>query len=68
MEGVHSSMTLLDGKLTYAFSPRLELSATLSNLLDRDEYSYTIYGPLYSVEQTSRLRGREGWVTLSVKL
>ena len=67
-QGVHTRMTLVDGKAMYTFNSRLELSATLSNLLNKETYQYTIYGPLYSMEQSCRLRGREGWVSLSVKL
>ena len=50
---------MLDAKLTFKPSKRMELGASLTNILDRREYSYTTYSELSSFERRCSLRGRQ---------
>ena len=63
----YKDFVLLDTKVTYNISKRVELSATLSNVLNHKTYSYTAYSALSSVENRTSIRGREFMVTLYVK-
>ena len=58
---------LLDTKVVYKLSKRLELSASLSNLLDQRTYNYTTYNQLTSFESQRRLRGRELLISISLR-
>lgn len=58
---------LLDTKVVYKLSKRLELSASLSNLLDQRTYNYTTYNQLTSFESRRRLRGRELLISISLR-
>lgn len=60
-------MMMLDTKLTFNISKRVEISASVSNLLNRKEYSYTTYGTLSQYERSSRLRGREFMISIYLK-
>ncbi|WP_304402983.1 carboxypeptidase-like regulatory domain-containing protein, partial [Muribaculum intestinale] len=48
---------LLDTKLIYKLSKRLELSASLSNIFNQRTYNYTTYNQLTSFESQRWLRG-----------
>ena len=41
----YKNMFMLDSKLTFNITKRLELSASLTNILNRKEYSYTSVFP-----------------------
>lgn len=58
---------LLDTKVVYKLSKRLELSATLSNLFNQRTYNYTTYNQLTSFESQRWLRGRELLVSISLR-
>ena len=63
----YKKMFMLDSKLAFNISKRIELSATITNLLNRKEYSYTSYGTISQYERSSKLRGREFLISLYLK-
>ncbi len=65
--GRYKEMLMLDTKLTFNISKRLEISASVTNLLNRRSYSYTTYGTLSQVERSSQLRGREFLISIYLK-
>ncbi len=50
---------MLDTKLTYQLNKKIELAASLSNILDKRNYNYTTYSELTSFESQRQLRGRQ---------
>ena len=58
---------LLDTKVIYKLSKRLELSASLSNIFNQRTYNYTTYNQLTSFESRRRLRGRELLISISLR-
>lgn len=65
--GTYKNVFLLDTKLVYKLSKRIELSAMLYNLLDQRTYNYTSYNQLSSFESRRWLRGRELLFTISLR-
>ncbi len=65
--GKFKNVFLLDTKLVYHPSKRLELSANLSNILNQRTYNYTTYSQLSSFESQRWLRGRELLFTISLR-
>lgn len=61
------NMMMLDTKLTFNLGKRLELSASVTNLLDHRSYSYSSFGSVSRVDRSSMLRGREFMVTIYLK-
>lgn len=66
-EGNYKNLFLLDTKLTWQISKRMELMASVNNLFNRQEYTYTTYNNLSSIESTRYLRGREFMFTIYLK-
>ncbi|MDO4163382.1 MAG: carboxypeptidase-like regulatory domain-containing protein [Bacteroides sp.] len=66
-EGHYKEMWMLDTKLTFNISKRIEVSASVTNLLNRKEYSYTTYGTVSQYERSSKLRGREFLLSIYLK-
>lgn len=66
-EGNYKNLFLLDTKLTWQVSKRMELVASVNNLFNRQEYTYTTYNNLSSIESTRYLRGREFLFTIYLK-
>ena len=66
-EGHYKKMCMLDTKLTFNISKRIEVSASVTNLLNKKEYSYTSYGTVSQYERSSRLRGREILISIYLK-
>lgn len=66
-DGRYKGMPMLDTKLTFNISKRIELTASLSNILNRKEYSYTSFGTVSQTERSSRLRGREFMLSIYLK-
>lgn len=58
---------ILDTKLIYKLSKRLELSASLSNIFNQRTYNYTTYNQLTSFESQRWLRGRELLISISLR-
>lgn len=61
------NVLLLDTKLIFTLGKRIELSATLSNILNRRTYNYTTYSTTSSFESRRQLRGRELLFTISLR-
>ncbi len=66
-EGNYKNLFLLDTKLTWQISKRMELMVSVNNLFNRKEYTYTTYNNLSSIESTRYLRGREFMFTIYLK-
>ncbi|MDE5858029.1 MAG: hypothetical protein K2H32_06710, partial [Muribaculaceae bacterium] len=58
---------LLDTKLIYKLTKRLELSALLNNIFNQRTYNYTTYNQLTSFESQRWLRGREMLISISLR-
>lgn len=65
--GQYKNMLMLDTKLTFNISKRIEISASVNNILNKKEYSYTSYGTVAQYERSSRLRGREFMISIYLK-
>jgi len=63
----YKNVFLLDTKLIYKLSKRLELSASLSNIFNQRTYNYTTYNQLTSFESQRWLRGRELLISISLR-
>ena len=61
------NIILLDTKVVYKPSKRIELSAYLSNIFDRRSYNYTVYNQLNSFESRRHLRGRELLISITIR-
>ncbi|WP_288349919.1 carboxypeptidase regulatory-like domain-containing protein [uncultured Duncaniella sp.] len=57
---------LLDTKLIFKLSKRLELSSSLSNIFNQRTYNYITYNQLTSFESQRWLRGRELLISISL--
>ena len=66
-EGTYKNAFLLDTKLVYKLSKRIELSALLNNIFNQRTYNYTTYSQLSSFESQRWLRGRELLLTISLR-
>lgn len=66
-KGRYKEMLMLDTKFSFNISKRLEISASVTNLLNRKEYSYTTYGTVSQCEHSSQLRGREFMISIYLK-
>lgn len=58
---------LLDTKLVYKLSKRLDLSASLTNIFNQRSYNYTTYNQLTSLESRRHLRGRELMLSITIR-
>jgi len=65
--GTYKNVFLLDIKLVYKLSKRIELSANLNNIFNQRSYNYTTYSQLSSFESQRWLRGRELLFTISLR-
>lgn len=63
----YKNVFLLDTKVIYKLSKRLELSASLSNIFNQRTYNYTTYNQLTSFESQRWLRGRELLISISLR-
>lgn len=63
----YKDILMLDTKLTFNISKRVEISASATNLLNKKEYAYTTYGTLSQYMRSSRLRGREFMISIYLK-
>ncbi len=66
-DGRYKNMMMLDTKLTFNIGRRIEISGSVTNILNRKSYSYTTFGTLLQTEYSSMLRGREFLITLYLK-
>ena len=58
---------LLDTKLVYKLSKKLEISMVVNNILNQRTYNYTTYDQWSSFESQRWLRGREVLITLTLR-
>lgn len=58
-DGTFKNVVMLDTKLTFLLNKRIELGASLTNILDKRRYNYTTYSDLSSFESQRQLRGRQ---------
>lgn len=58
-EGTYKNIVMLDTKFIFKPSKRIELSASLTNILNKTQYNYTTYSQLSSFESQRSLRGRQ---------
>ena len=58
---------MLDTKLSFNINKRIEVSASITNLLNKKEYRFTSYGTVSQYERSSSLRGREFLVSIYLK-
>ena len=65
--GSYKNMFMLDTKVIYRLTKRLELSAALSNILNSRSYNYVTYSDISSFESQRRLRGRQLLFTISLR-
>lgn len=65
--GNYKNIFMLDTKLTFNISKRLELSVAGTNLLNNKEYRYSSYGMVSQYERSSELRGREFLISIYLK-
>lgn len=61
------SVILLDAKVIYKLSKRIELSGSVTNILNQRTYNYKSYNQLTSYESRRWLRGRELMITVSLR-
>lgn len=66
-EGHYKKMAMLDTKFTFNISKRLEISAAVTNLFNRKEYSYISFGTVAQYKRSSKLRGREFMISIYLK-
>lgn len=66
-DGRYKNVLMLDTKVTYTLNKRIELSASLNNILDKRTYSYTTYSQTAAFEYQRNLRGRELLLTIAIK-
>ncbi|MGI6222511.1 MAG: outer membrane beta-barrel protein [Prevotella sp.] len=66
-KGRYKEMFMLDTKLSFNISKRMEISASVTNLLNKKEYSYTTYGTVLQYERSSKLRGRDFMISIYLK-
>ena len=58
-EHKYKNVVMLDTKLTYQLNKKIELAASLTNILDKRSYNYITYSELTSFESQRQLRGRQ---------
>lgn len=56
---VFKNILMIDAKLTFLTTKQIELSASLTNILNERQYNYTTYTQLSSFESQRMLRGRQ---------
>ena len=66
-EGTFKNIVMLDTKLVFKAAKRIELSASLTNILNKKEYDYITYSQLASFESQRQLRGRQFLISISIR-
>lgn len=59
VKGTFKNVVMLDTKIVFQPSKHIELSASLTNLLNKKQYNYITYSQLSSFESQRALRGRQ---------
>lgn len=55
----YKNVVMIDIKLTYQLNKKIELAASLTNILNKRSYNYITYSQLSSFESQRQLRGRQ---------
>lgn len=55
----YKDIVMLDTKLTFQLNKKIEIAASLTNILNKRSYNYTTYSQLSSFESQRQLRGRQ---------
>ena len=55
----YKNVLMLDSKVTFQLNKRIELAASLTNILNTKSYNYITYSQLSSFESQRQLRGRQ---------
>ncbi len=63
----YKNMVMVDANLTYSINRKIDLTASVTNILNHRTYSYSTYGTLSVMERSSSLRGREFLITIYIK-
>lgn len=63
----YKDVVMLDTKLTFLPTKRIEFAASLTNILDRQSYNYTSYSQLSSFESRRQLRGRQFLLSITLR-
>lgn len=63
----YKNMALLDGNISFFPTKKIELAASITNLLNKKEYSYKTYSELSSFESLRHIRGREILLTITIR-
>ena len=66
-ESTYKNIVMLDTKLTMQLNKRIELGASLTNILNKHTYSYTTYSQLSSFESCRQLRGRQLLLSVTIR-
>lgn len=66
-EGSYKNVVMIDTKLIYKPTKRIEIGASLNNILDRRRYGYTTYSQLSSFESSRMLRGRQFLISITLR-
>lgn len=65
--GTYKNILMLDSKIVFKMSKRIELSAGINNILNERAYNYTTYNQLTSFESQRWLRGRELLISIYLR-
>lgn len=66
-EDIYKNIVMLDAKLIFKLTKRIELSASLTNILNTKQYNYITYSQLSSFESQRQLRGRQFIISISLR-
>ncbi len=64
---VFKNILMIDTKLTFLATKQIELSVSLTNILNERQYNYTTYTQLSSFESQRMLRGRQLLFSISLR-
>ncbi|WP_211638908.1 carboxypeptidase-like regulatory domain-containing protein [Porphyromonas levii] len=64
---VDKKITMMDANITWRVNKKIDLIASITNILNNNEYVYTSYGLLNSYSVNHQIRGREALFTLRIK-
>lgn len=63
----YKNIVMLDTKLTFQLNKKIEIDASLTNILNKRSYNYTTYSQLSSFESQRQLRGRQLLLSLTIR-
>lgn len=65
--GRYKNVLMLDSRVTFQCGRRVELAASLTNILNTRSYNYTTYSQLSSFESQRQLRGRQLMLSITLR-